>query len=140
MKKEKKKGKVVGGVGAVAVVAVLALLFGKGFGLGGGTGTGDGDGERQNVNAETENTVDEEKDVVEDKKDETIAATVTIEVKQGQYLIDGEEKTLAEIEALLTGENAANTSFILEDNYASTKAWDEIKALFTEHEIDAVEQ
>lgn len=138
MKKEKKKGKVVGGVGAVAVVAIVALLAGKGFGLGGGTGTGEG--EKQNVNAETENTVDEEKDVVEDKKDETIETTVTIEVKQGQYLIDGEEKTLAEIEALLTGENAANTSFVLEDNYASTKAWDEIKALFTEHEIDAVEQ
>lgn len=138
MKKEKKKGKVVGGVGAVAVVAVLALLFGKGFGLGGGTGTGDG--EKQSVNSEAENTVDEEKDVVEDKKDTADAVTVTIEVKQGQYLIDGAEKTLAEIEALLTGENAANTSFVLEDNYASTKAWDEIKALFTEHEIDAVEQ
>ena len=138
MKKEKKKGKVVGGVGAVAVVAVLALLFGKGFGLGGGTGTGDG--EKQSVNSEAENTVDEEKDVVEDKKDAADAVTVTIEVKQGQYLIDGAEKTLAEIEALLTGENAANTSFVLEDNYASTKAWDEIKALFTEHEIDAVEQ
>ncbi|MBQ9768486.1 MAG: hypothetical protein IJW37_10325 [Lachnospiraceae bacterium] len=143
MKKSgKKKGKVAGGVGAVAVLAIAALFAGKGlgFGFGDGSGTGTGDGENVSVNADVTETPDEEKNVTEVPKEDADTVTVTIEVKQAQYLIDGAEKTLADIEALLTAEDAANTSFILVDNYAAAKEWDEIKALFTEYEIDAVEQ
>lgn len=145
MKKNgKKKGKVAGGVGAVAVLAIAALFAGKGlgfgFGDGSGFGTGDGDGDKVSVNADVDKTVDEEQDVVEEKKDEAGIVTVTIEVKKAQYLIDGEEKSLADIEALLTAEEASNTSFVMVDNYAATKEWDELKALFTEYEIGVVEQ
>ena len=141
-KKKGKKGKVVGGVGVVAVIAALALLGGKGLGLGGGGGLGLGND--ASVNSDAENKQDEVKDPVENVQDELPeekeTATVSIEVKQGQYLIDGAEKSLADIEALLTVEDAAETSFVLVDNYAATKAWDDVKALFTKYEIDVVEQ
>lgn len=141
-KKKGKKGKVVGGVGAVAVLALLAFFGGKGLGLGGGGGLGLN--KDANVNADAENKQDEVKEPVEDVQEELPeekeTVTVSIEVKQGQYLIDGAEKSLEDIEALLTAENAADTSFVLVDNYAAAKAWDDVKALFTEHEIDVVEQ
>lgn len=141
-KKKGKKGKVVGGVGVVAILAVLALLGGKGLGLGGGGGLGLG--KDANVNSDAENQTDEEKEPVENPQEELPeekeTKTVSIEVQQGTYLIDGVEKSLAEIEALLTAENAADTSFVLVDNYAATKEWDEIKALFTKYELDVVEQ
>ena len=133
-----------GGLGIAAVIAILALLGGKGLGLGGGGGLGLGIGNDTNVNSETEKQTDEEKEPVEEKQDETQeekdAAKVSIEVKQGQYFIDGVEKTLADVEALLTAEGAANTSFVLVDNYAAAKAWDEVKALFTKYDIAVTEQ
>ena len=140
-KKKSKKGKVAGGIGAVAVLALLAFFGGKGLGLGSGNGLGFG--KDADVSADADSKQNEEKDPVEDPQEEqkeTNGTTVTIEVKQGQYLIDGEEKSLGDIEALLTADNVADTSFVLVDNYAATKTWDEVKALFTEHEIDVVEQ
>ena len=142
--KKSKKGKVAGGLGIAAVIALLALFGGKGLGLGGGGGLGLGIGNEKNVESDAKDQKDEEKEPVEEKKDETQegkdAATVSIEVKQGQYLIDGAEKSLADIEALLTAENASDTSFVLVNNYAATKAWDEVKALFTKYEIAVTEQ
>lgn len=141
-KKKGKKGKVVGGVGAVAVIAALALFGGKGLGLGNGGGLGLGSDTK--VNSDAQNQTDEEKDPVEEKKDETQevkdAVKVSIEVREGQYLIDGAEKSLADIEALLTAEDVANTSFVLVNNYAAAKAWDEVKALFTEYDIAVTEE
>jgi len=143
-KKKGKKGKVVGGVGIAAVIAALALLGGKGLGLGNGGGLGLGVGNDTKVNSDAQDQTDEEKEPVEEKKDETQeekdAVKVSIEVREGQYLIDGAEKSLADIEALLTAEDAANTSFVLVDNYAATKAWDEVKALFTKYDIAVTEQ
>ena len=141
-KKKGKKGKVVGGVGVVAIRAALALLGGKGLGLGGGGGLGFG--KDTNVNSDVQNPQDEEKEPVENPQEELPeekeTVTVSIEVQQGQYLIDGTEKSLAEIEALLAAENAADTSFVLVDNYAAAKAWNEVKALFTKYELDVVEE
>jgi len=141
-KKKGKKGKVVGGVGVVAILAALALLGGKGLGLGGGGGLSFG--EDTNVNSDVQNPQDEEKEPVEKPQEELPeekeTVTVSIEVQQGQYLIDGTEKSLAEIETLLAAENAADTSFVLVDNYAAAKAWDEVKALFTKYELDVVEE
>ena len=140
-KKKSKKGKVAGGVGILAVIAVLGFFGGKGLGLGNGGGLGFG--KASNVSADADSKQNEEKDPVENPQEEqkeTNKTTVTIEVKQGQYLIDGAEKSLGDIEALLKADNVAETSFVLVDNYAATKAWDEVKALFTEYEIDVVEQ
>lgn len=139
-KKKSKKGKVAGGIGILAVIAALGFFGGKGLGLGGGGGLGLG--KDANVNADADKQ--DEKDPVENKQEEQQTekdvVTVSIEVKQGQYLIDGAEKSLADIEALLTAEDAADTSFVLVNNYAATKAWDEVKALFTEYEIAVTEQ
>lgn len=139
-KKKGKAGKVAGGVGVAAVIAALALFGGKGLGLGNGSGLGLGVGNDTKVNSETQNQTDEEKEPVEEKQDETVAGKVSVEVKEGQYLIDGTEKSLADIEALLTAEDAKNTSFTLVNNYASAKAWDEVKALFTKYGIAVTEQ
>ena len=138
--KKSSKGKVAGGVGAVAVVAIAALLFGKDFGLGLGDGLGFGDGkESKPVSSEVKEEVkDEVKEEVKDENKEK--KTVVIEVKQDKYFIGEVEKSLADIEAMLTGEGVANTSFVLESNYAATKEWDEIKALFTQYEVDVAEQ
>lgn len=133
--------KVLGVVVAILIVfgIVLLLFFGDGFGFGKGAGDGEGNGE----NTEQEVDVDEEiedQDVTEADNDAAVENTVLIEVKQSQYLINGEEMTLSEIELLLLDENVGNTIFILEDNYASTKAWDEIKKLFTGYGISVIEQ
>lgn len=140
-KKKSKKGKVAGGVGVVAILAVLALLGGK-FGLGGGGGAGLG--KDTNVNSDAKNPQEEVKDPVENPQEELPeekdTVTLSIEVKQGQYFIDGEEKSLTDIEVLLTAEDAKETSFVLVNNYAATKAWDEVKALFTKHGVDIAEQ
>ena len=138
--KKSKKGKVAGGVGIAAVIAALAFFGGKGLGLGAGGGLGLGIGNDTTVNSDVQNKQGEEKDPVEEKKDEKDAVVVSIEVKEGQYLIDGAEKSLADIEALLTAEDAASTSFELVNNYAASKAWDEIKALFTKYDIAVTEQ
>lgn len=133
-------GKLLGILATVVIIAIIiyVFFFGKGFGLGKGTG----DGEGNEISAGQ--VVSEEEPVVQNKmeeeKDETDNITVLIEVKQGQYLLDGEECTLSDIEAILMSDEVENTLFILEDNYASAKAWDEIKGLFTRYEISVIEQ
>lgn len=134
--KKSKKGKVAGGIGIAAVIAALALFGGKGLGLGGGGGIGND----TQVNSDADKEQEKEKDPVEEKQEEKDAGKVSIEVKEGQYLIDGVEKSLAEIEGLLTAEDAANTSFVLVNNYAAAKAWDEVKALFTKYDIAVTEE
>lgn len=141
--KKSSKGKVAGGVGAVAVVAIAALLFGKDFGLGLGDGFGLGEGkDSKPVSSEVKEDTEEVKDEIKEevKEENKEKKTVVIEVKQDKYFIGEAEKSLADIEALLTGEEVANTSFVLESNYAATKEWDEIKALFTQYEVDVAEQ
>ena len=65
--------------------------------------------------------------------------TITIVVTQDQYLIDGQEVTLTQIKEKVT-DTSAKIKVILEDNYASTKTWDEIKRNLTEWEIVPIEQ
>ena len=143
-KKKSKKGKVAGGIGILAVIAALGFFGGKGLGLGGGGGLGLGTGKDASVNSDGNKQQEEQKEPEENKQEEQPAekeeVTVSIEVKQGQYLIDGAEKSLTDIEALLTAEDVADTSFVLVNNYAAAKAWDEVKALFTEYEIAVTEQ
>ena len=97
-KKKSKKGKVAGGIGILAVIAALGFFGGKGLGLGGGGGLGLG--KDANVNADADKQ--DEKDPVENKQEEQQTekdvVTVSIEVKQGQYLIDGAEKSLADMQ------------------------------------------
>lgn len=133
--------KVLGIIVTILIVAGIVFIFffgkGSGFGIGAKDGEGDGENTEQEVNVDEET---ENRDEVEADNEAAEQNTVLIEVKQSQYLINGEEKTLSEIESLLSDENVGNTIFILEDNYASTKAWDEIKKLFTGYEISVIEQ
>ncbi len=92
---------------------VFFLLFH--FGLPGfGTGTGNGD-ENTDAVEETQTTEEESKEI-----------EITIVVTQDKYLIDEQEVTLTQIKELVTDASAA-IEVILEDNYASAKAWDDIK-------------
>lgn len=124
--------------GLIILGIVYLLFFGDGFGFGKGTGDGESNGENTEQEVDTDEEI-EDPDAIEAGNDAE-QNTVLIEVKQSQYLINEEEKTLSEIETLLSEENAGNTVFILEDNYASTKAWDEIKKLFTSYGVSVVEQ
>lgn len=125
---------------AIIIFAIAFIfLFGKGFGFGDGTGDGEGNesSTEQNVNTDEKS---ETPDETEENKGAVDEITILIEVKQSQYLVDGKEVTLSEIESLIADADIENTSFILEDNYASSKAWDEIKNLFTSYEISVIEQ
>lgn len=129
--KEKKKGgagKFFGGifVGLILAVLVVVLLMYLGIlGFGDGTGKGDGD-------ATTEQTVEEQ------TEEEKVQTSVEIEVKQDKYLVDGEEVSLDAIEGMVTGEDKEVTVYLV-NNYASTKAWDDLQKLLTDAGIVPVE-
>ena len=122
-------GKVIGGILGTLVIAglVLFLLFHFGvLSLGGGSGIDD---------VKTESVTDKRSKVM----DEVEEITITIVVTQDQYLIDEQEVKLTQIKEKVTDKSAI-IKVILEDNYASAKAWDDIKACFAEWEIVPIEQ
>ena len=73
---------------------------------------------------------------VMDKNEEI---TVTIVVKQDKYVIEEQEVTLTQIKEKVTDKSAI-IKVVLEDNYASAKAWDNIKSSLTEWDIVPIEQ
>ncbi len=81
-------------------------------------------------------TTKNENSVTTDKIEEI---TITIVVTQDKYLLDEQEVTLTQIKEKVNDESAV-TKVILEDNYASTKAWDDIKTNLAEWGIIPIEQ
>ena len=73
---------------------------------------------------------------VMDKNEEI---TVTIVVMQDKYMIEEQEVTLTQIKEKVTDKSAI-IKVVLEDNYASAKAWDNIKSSLTEWDIVPIEQ
>lgn len=142
MKKEGKKrgGKVAAGSATVVVIAALAIFGGKAFGFGGGNGTGE-DGDRNMVNEQSSSFV-QETDTTDATEITTEAGEtiVTIEVIKNKYFIDGEEKNLSEVELIVRRADSDKTIFILEDNYASSKAWDDVREIFINLERSVIEQ
>ncbi len=124
--KKKGRGRSILGTSVVAGV-VLFLLSHTGV-LHFGEGTGDSKVETETVTEGDLETIEELDEI-----------TITIVVTQDQYLIDGQEVTLTQIKEKVT-DTSAKIKVILEDNYASTKAWDEIKRNLTEWEIVPIEQ
>lgn len=122
----KKKGRGILGTSIIAGV-VLFLLSHTG-GLHFGEGTGDSDIKTETVIEEDSETIDEMEEI-----------TITIVVTQDQYLIDEQKVTLTQIKEKVT-DTSVKIKVILEDNYASTKAWDEIKRNLTEWGIVPIEQ
>lgn len=124
-------GKVIGGIVGTLVIAGIVLFLLFHFGLlswGGGTGDGNGDEKMGAVAEDNQAAADESKDI-----------TITIVVTQDQYLIDEQPVTLSQIKEKVTDKSAA-IKVILEDNYASAKAWDDIKINLEKWGIIPIEQ
>lgn len=126
MEKKKKGGK----AGLVAAAGAVLLLAG---GVRGGLGIGGGE-----VLPASGNQVIEQAEDAAAKQEET--ATVTIEVKQDEYIVDGKPMKLGEIDSLIHQVDMYKASFVLVDNYASAKAWDDLMSLMVSHGISVVEQ
>lgn len=126
MEKKKKGGK----AGLVAAAGAVLLLAG---GVRGGLGIGGGE-----VLPASGNQVIEQAEDAAAKQEET--ATVTIEVKQDEYIVDGTPMKLGEIDGLIHQVDMYKASFVLVDNYASAKAWDDLMSLMVSHGISVVEQ
>lgn len=124
-KKEKKKKKRKFPLLLLLLLALIiaAILF---LGNGGGLGFG------LSGNKEAEKAT--EADTTEKVEENTI----TIEVKQGQYFIDGKEVTLTDIEQIIKENDAEHTKYVMDDNYAGTQSWNELKALFSNQGITPV--
>lgn len=111
---------------AVVVIAILAYFGFINFGFG-GKGEGNAEKSSSSITQEVKQT---------EKKEEVL---VKVEVKKDLYLIDGKEVTLSQIKEKVT-DSEKQAKVVIINNYASTKAWDELKAAFTEWEIHAVEE
>lgn len=122
-------GKVLGGILGTLIIVGLVLFLLLHFGLL-SWGNNNGDGDR-----ETEKTVIEDSAAVEEIEE----LEITIVVTQDKYLMDDQEVTLTQINEKVTDESAI-IKVVLENNYASAKAWDDIKASLTEWGVIPVEQ
>lgn len=129
-------------IGAVAA----AFLFANGFGFGEGFG---GLGNPANSDApdssqEQSKTIPTTQALTEspteaptedgDKQEEKLMITV----EKNEYIMDGKIVSLTELEEFIS-ENDSIT-YIIEDNYASVKAWDDIQKLFSDYNIPLIEQ
>lgn len=121
--KKKKKRKFPLLLLLLLVLIIVAILF---LGNGGGLGFG------LSGNKEAEKAT--EADTTEKVEENTI----TIEVKQGQYFIDGKEVTLTDIEQIIKENDTEHTKYVMDDNYAGTQSWNELKALFSNQGITPV--
>jgi len=128
----------------IAALIAVGLYFGRGLGLGQGGGSGgDSKGPDATASLPADTPAPESTPPAEDDEPQggaQQAMTVTVEVTQGKYLIDGAEVSLADIEALLQKADPDASTFIVDDNYGSAKAHDELTALFEKYGISAVTQ
>lgn len=122
-------GKIIGGILGTLAIAGLVLFLLFHFGV---LSFGKGDG---NGGVKTETVTDMRSEAI----DEVEEITVTIVVKQDKYVIEEQEVTLTQIKEKVTDKSAI-IKVILEDNYASAKAWDDIKTSLTEWGIVPIEQ
>lgn len=116
-------GKFLGGVLVTVLVVVLLFYFGI---LGWGSGKGNGNGA---ADADTKQSQTIEKENKE----------ITIVVTQDKYMMDEQEVTLTQIKEKVT-DTSAEITVVLENNYASAKAWDEIKNNLQQWGIVPIEQ
>ena len=141
MEKKPKKGKKGFVAGAAGGALAAVLLLGGGLGLG---GAGEGGVPALNhaaaeAPAPAATPAQEATPVPEaTPTPQPEPVSIRIEARRDQYFLDGAEISLSEIEALL--EREENAAFVLTDHYASARAWDALKALFTQYEIAATEE
>ncbi len=124
----------------IIVVIIIIKNIGQ-FGLGAGSGLKKGEENDRNIPVQSEATsaVSNETTPFETEKlSEASEKDVVINVKQDEYYIDGESITLDEIKEMITKDNLTQIS--LENNYASSKAWEELKKVLSEKNVSAIEK
>lgn len=122
-------GKVIGGILGTLTIVVLVLFLLLHFGLlSWGKNSGNGDKKSEEAEIEVSTTTDEIEEI-----------TITIVVMQDKYFIDEQEVTLTQINEKVTDKSAI-IKVVLENNYASAKAWDDIKTYFAEWGVIPIEQ
>lgn len=95
-----------------------------------------GNGDGGDSSATVEAQVMTNSDVVNEEPEEKL---ITIVVKQDKYLIDDKELTISEIKDICSDDSIV-AEVVIEDNYASVKAWDDIKSILDDMEIVYDEQ
>jgi hypothetical protein len=117
---------ILGTIFVVAIVVFLVIHF-----IGNPFAKGNGDGGDSSATVEAQ--VMTNSDVVNEEK------LITIVVKQDKYLIDDKELTISEIMDICSDDSIV-AEVVIEDNYASVKAWDDIKSILDDMEIVYDEQ
>lgn len=143
-KKNKKKKKPVLLVLPLLILALLVLfalkfagLLGSGFGL---NDTNDSENDR---NIPVEDITSEVTNVTSVSESEIISETssfeksVLIEVKQDVYYISGNIVSIDDIKDMISKDKPDEVR--LENNYASSKAWEELKKVLNETDITVIE-
>lgn len=115
-------GKVIGGILSALVIAGLIIFLLFYFGVLGFGGSGDSKGGTNKEQSEIKETEE-----------------ITIIVTQDEYFIDEQKVTLTQIKEKVTDESAV-IKVVLENNYASAKAWDDIRTSLAEWGIIPIEQ
>ncbi len=131
-KNEKKKNHTPAKLTAAAALALL-LFGGGGLGLGGGSGFGT----QHNVHSTPPVSDSSTSTPDASASQDATPSVLLIQVTKDQYLVDDRVVTLSELETMIQTHQG---DFALEDHYASAKAWDEIKELFTRYNLIAIEQ
>jgi len=114
-------------------VAAIALYLGRGMGLGQGSGTADGGASSSPSAAVSDTPAPDHSQEPEDG-----GLDVTVEVTRSQYLVDGKEMSLADLEAMLQEADLAHSTVTVKDNYGSAKAHEELTALLARYGVSAV--
>jgi len=116
----------------IAAAAILLYLGrGMGFGQGGGGEAGSPSAPVSDSPAPLDSQEPQESDT-------PAGVELTIEVTKGQYLIDGEEVSLEDIEEKVSQADPASSKITIKDNYGSAQAHDELTALLAKYGISTV--
>lgn len=121
------------------LLVAAALYLGHGLGLGQGTGNAGG-GPSGPPSASDSAAPSENPTPTQSQEPQESAgqerADITVEVTRSEYLVDGKEATLEEIEGIIQGLDGGTVT--VRDNYGSAKAHDELTALLARYGISAV--
>jgi len=118
-------------IGLLIVIAVAVLRFlGPGLGFGKGEGKGMGEDTRDSTAAVASAQPNVDTDTPPDEGSNT--TEIVIVVKQGEYFIESRQITLDSIKDQIQANAEGKVSVVIEDDYGSAKAWDDIQKLMNE--------
>lgn len=124
-----------------AAIVILALKYLGLLGIGSGFSNKTGDGADRNIPAEEITSTASAETTLIETESETEAKdyqkSCLIEVKQDEYYIEDKVTTLEEIKEMISKDNINQIN--LENNYASSKAWEELKKALAETDVTVIE-